>query len=148
MWIQLSECIMYVAVHGEGPHTRLLCGLLCGPVKSACHQWLNVFFLHFYGAKMFLSSPCDHSSCFTAGFREAEVSSAAIICQLITELPRDAQDMWHSKESGQEVLTGFWLDFTSVVFLEWAMMLFEGHAWTLDPVASSWLHSHCCCSAL
>ena len=40
-----------------GSHTRLLCGLLFGHVKSACHQWLNVFFLHFYGAKMFLSSP-------------------------------------------------------------------------------------------
>lgn len=57
LWIQLSECIMYVCSVWWGPHTRPLCGLLCGSVKSACHQWLNVFFGHFYGAKMFLSSP-------------------------------------------------------------------------------------------
>lgn len=55
LWIQRCECIMWVPVYFWGTHTGPVCGLFCGPVKSACHQWLNVFFLHFYGAKMFLS---------------------------------------------------------------------------------------------
>lgn len=74
---------MWVPVYLRGAHTGPLCGLFCGPVKSACHQWLNVFFLHFYGAKMFLS--CHPSTVPVAcwGLREAKVNCAAIFCQLI-----------------------------------------------------------------
>lgn len=93
---------MWVPVYFWGAHTGPLCGLFCGPVKSACHQWLNVFFLHFYGAKMFLSCHPSTVPVSSRGLREAKVNCAAIFCQLIGHLLLHMWLTWHN--SGAEVL--------------------------------------------
>lgn len=120
---------MWVPVYFWGAHTGPLCGLFCGPVKSACHQWLNVFFLHFYGAKMFLSCHPSTVPVSSRALREAKVNCAAIFCRLIGHLLLHMWLTWHN--SGADVLI---LIFFCFVFCLSATMIWVQTArWSLGP---------------
>lgn len=96
----------------KATHEATVWAVLC-PVKSACHHWLNVFFLSFYGADMFLL-PSAHSSfcqrvrqckgCLFNHLLSADYWPAAQVCHT-----------WHNKGT-VEGLTGFLPKFSLVVF--------------------------------
>lgn len=75
------------------PNTHGDCVLLYSPVRSASRHWLNVFFLCFYGAKMFLflSSEPFAVPVLLVKIREAEVSFS---CQLIFFFLQPLLDTW------------------------------------------------------
>lgn len=106
-----------------GPHTRLLCGLLCGPVKSACHQWLNVFFLHFYGAKMLLSSPPTIVPVSYGGYEKQRL---AVQPSTVSWLLSHSSTQPHMTQQSSRAVLKCWICLSgllSLVILTWILWL-------------------------